>query len=86
MAHILHQFRETQPGEGESRVNLADMPGDDWAVVEYEDYRGWVAKVYRAPFEGVYAARAWGEPHKLRRDAMAEVRSSGIPFMVGHRQ
>lgn len=87
MTHILHVFRECQPGEGESRVQLCQHPGDDYVAVRYDDARsGWVATVYRCTLGGtVLAAKSWGEPHKHKRDADDEARSSGIPFMPGYR-
>ena len=83
--HPLHVFRDTVPGEGESRALRARMPGEDFVVVDYDDAaRGWRATVYRRVHGGlVLAAKAWGEPHRLKRDALAEARSSGIPFLPG---
>jgi len=87
MTHILHQFCPQQPGEGDLRVRLANHPGEDFVVVEY-DYgaRAWVAKVYRCTLGGtVMAARAWGKTHKTKRAAVAEAKASNIPFMPGWR-
>ena len=80
---ILHQFRDTLPGEGETRVQMARMPGEDFVAVAYDDSaRGWIAKVYRCTLGGtVMAAKAWGEPHPRRKDAIAEADASGIPYM-----
>lgn len=85
--HILHQFRDTLPGEGEMRVQMARHPGEDFVAVRYDDAkRGWVATVYRVTMGGtVCAAKAWGEPHRLKREAAAEAKSSGIAIMPGCR-
>lgn len=87
MTHILHQYRPQQPGEGELRTSLAEHPGTDYVVVEYNySGNGWKATVYRVTLGGtVMAARAWGETHKTKRAAVAEAKSSGIPFMPGWR-
>ena len=83
MTHILHQFRDTQPGEGELRVQMANHPGKDFVAVAYDCGRqGWMAKVYRCTLGGtVMAVKAWGEPHKRRKDAVNEAETSGIIWM-----
>ena len=85
MTHTLHIFRGQQAGEGESRVQMCAMPGEDYVAVRFDDARrGWVATVYRCTLGGtVLAAKAWGEAHRRKRDAVEEARTSGIPFMPG---
>jgi hypothetical protein len=88
MTHVLHQFLEQQPGEGELRVNLARMAGEDYVAVPYDDAkRGWVPQVYRCTVGGtVLAVKARGNVYRRRKDALAEAESSGIPFMPGFRK
>jgi len=88
MTHILHQFLEQKPGEGESRVTLARMPGEDFVAVTHDDAAaGWVAQVYRCCVGGtVLAVKARGTVCRRRKDAVAEAESSGIPFMPGFRK
>lgn len=79
---LLHVFRDRQHGEGESRAQLAQRPGDDFAVVTNDDGLGWKARVIRCSAGGTLLAdRAWGNPWPRRKDAIAEVVASGIPFM-----
>ena len=79
---LLHIFRDRQFGEGESRAQLAQHPGDDFAVVTNDDGLGWKARVIRCSFGGTMLAdRAWGNPWRRRKDAIAEAVASGIPFM-----
>ena len=88
MTHILHQFLDRQPGEGESRVEMARMPGEDFVAVTHDDAAGgWRAQVYRCTLGGtVLAVKARGTLCRRRKDAVAEAETSGIPFMPGFRK